>query len=100
MEREGGVKLDKLRVDGGASQNNFLMQFQSDVINVPVDRPVERESTALGAVYLCEIALGINSLEEISNSRVSERVFAPDKNREKYEKMYDGWKNAVKRCLL
>ncbi len=100
MQTEGDIKLDKLRVDGGASQNDFLMQFQADVVNTPVDRPVESESTALGAAYLCEIALGIKSVQEIASGRQTQKLFTPDSDREKYEKLYDGWKNAVKRCLL
>jgi glycerol kinase len=65
-----------------------------------VDRPIERESTALGAVYLCQIALGIKTIEEISKLRVSDKVFNPSNEREKFEGLYDGWKKAVERCLL
>ena len=100
MEKEGNIKLESLRVDGGASQNNFLMQFQADVSNILVDRPIERESTALGAAYLCQIALNIRSIEDIAKARKSERIFIPSSDREEFEKLYDGWKTAVKRCLL
>ena len=100
MEKEGQITLDKLRVDGGASENNFLMQFQADVANRIVDRPVERESTALGAAYLGEIALGIRTAEEIADLRKSEKIFTPSSDRAEFEKLYDGWKDAVKRCLL
>ena len=100
MEKEGNIKLESLRVDGGASQNDFLMQFQADVSNILVDRPIERESTALGAAYLCQIALNIRSIEDIAKTRKSERIFIPSSDREEFEKLYDGWKTAVKRCLL
>ena len=100
IEKEGQIKLESLRVDGGASQNNFLMQFQADVSNCVVDRPIERESTALGAVYLCQIALGIRSIDEISKLRTSDKIFNPSTDREKYQNLYDGWKKAIERCLL
>ena len=100
MQREGDLQLNKLCVDGGASQNDFLMQFQADVAQKIVDRPVESESTALGAAYLCEIALGIRTVNEIASSRKTQKLFTPDENREKYEKLYEGWQNAVKRCLV
>ncbi len=100
MQSEGQIKLESLRVDGGASPNNFLMQFQADVTNCIVDRPIERESTALGAVYLCQIALGIKTIEEIAKLRVSDKVFNPSNERENFEKLYAGWKKAVERCLL
>jgi len=99
MADEGGISLCEIRVDGGASNNNFLMQFQADVLNSVVDRPIERESTALGAVYLCEIALGIMSIEQIERSRISERRFTPCPNRKKYDELYVGWQKAVKRCI-
>ena len=100
MQEEGGVSLDKLRVDGGASQNNFLMQFQADITNITVDRPIERESTALGAAFLCQIALKMRTPEEIAKARKSEKLFVASEKREEFEKLYDGWKTAVKRCLL
>ena len=100
MQREGDLQLNKLCVDGGASQNDFLMQFQADVAQKIVDRPVESESTALGAAYLCEIALGIRTVNEIASSRKTQKLFTPDENSKKYEKLYEGWQNAVKRCLI
>ena len=65
MEEESGVKTTSLRCDGGASANNFLMQFQSDVLGIDVDRPIEKESTALGAVYLCGMGLKIFDKEKL-----------------------------------
>ena len=100
MQEEGEISLDSLRVDGGASQNNFLMQFQADICNIKVDRPIERESTALGAAYLCMIALGIKSASEIAIARKSERIFSPQMDNAEREQLYNGYKNAVKRCIL
>jgi len=99
MVSEGGITLNEIRVDGGASQNNFLMQFQADLCNVVVDRPVERESTALGAVYLCQIALGLKTVEQICESRISEKRFSPSLEREKFKRLYEGWLKAVERCI-
>ncbi len=99
MEKEGNVKLETLRVDGGASDNNFLMQFQADVSNRRVDLPIEKESTALGAAYLGEIALGIRNWQDIEKERKSKKIYEPNPNREVFEKLYDGWKLAIKRCL-
>lgn len=99
MQEEGNIKLESLRVDGGASQNDFLMQFQADVAGCSVDRPIDRESTALGAIYLCQIALGIKTIEEIATSRRSERIFESSPDREKYDQLYEGWKKAIRRCL-
>ena len=98
MIEESGVKPAELRCDGGASANEFLMQFQSDVCGIPVNRPVEKESTALGAVYLCGIARGIIKAEDISDYRKTDKIFTPDGD-EKYKKYYKEWKNAVKKCL-
>ncbi len=100
MEEESGGKLSELKCDGGASSNDFLMDFQANLIGVNVNRPEEKESTALGAAYLCAIGLGLIKPEDISSLRVCEKLFIPNGNdKEKYEKLYDGWKKAVKRCL-
>ncbi|MBP5242295.1 MAG: glycerol kinase GlpK [Clostridia bacterium] len=100
MERDSGVKLKEIRCDGGASANNFLMQFQADVLHVPVNRPVERESTALGAVYLCAIALGLLKEEDVEKMRQTDRVFTPSPDEEKFENLLKGYRKAVERCLL
>lgn len=99
MSKEGEVDLTELRVDGGASKNDFLMQFQADVSGCAVDRPTESESTALGAVYLCLIALGIKPLEEIEKIRITEKKFVPTTDRAIYEEYYSQWKKAVGRCI-
>lgn len=99
MSEEGGVKLNELRVDGGASQNDFLMQFQADVSGCVVDRPIERESTALGAAYLCMIGLGIKTIDDIESIRQCEKKFIPTEDRRNVENYYREWKKAVERCI-
>jgi len=74
MEQDSGIALKTLRVDGGAVQNNFLMQFQSDILNVPVERPIVSETTALGAAYLAGLAVGYwGSQEEIAKQWVIDK---------------------------
>ena len=101
MQRDSGSTLTAIRCDGGACANNFLMQFQADVLGVPVDRPVERESTAMGAALLCAVSLGLADLQEVARLRVSERVFAPSaKSAERSETFYGAYRAAVARALL
>ncbi len=100
MEKESGSKLSELKCDGGASANDFLMQFQANVVGVCVNRPKEKESTALGAAFLCAIGLGLIRPEDILALRVCEKIFEPENDREKYDKLYKGWQKAVERCLL
>ena len=78
------------------SANDFLMQFQSDVLGIDVDRPIEKESTALGAVYLCGMGLKLFNKENLSDYRKTERVFSPSFDK-KYEEYYNGWKKAIER---
>ncbi len=99
MEEESGQKMRELRSDGGASANDFLMDFQTNVLGIPVNRPSEKESTALGAVYLCGLGLGLLKLDEISNYRQTERLFMPNGD-EKYKKYYSEWQKAIKRSVL
>lgn len=97
MEADAGIALKTLRVDGGAVKNNFLMQFQSDMLGVPVERPVINETTALGAAYLAGLAVGYwKDRKEIASQWQLERQFEPKMEKEKQEKLYDGWKKAVK----
>ncbi|MGE7690476.1 glycerol kinase GlpK [Lysinibacillus sp. NPDC097214] len=96
MEVDANIPLTKLRVDGGAVANNFLMQFQSDLLNVPVDRPVINETTALGAAYLAGLAVGFwNSTDEISKYWNLDRQFTPNMDDSHREEIYAGWKKAV-----
>lgn len=96
MEQDSGIALKTLRVDGGAVQNNFLMQFQSDILNVPVERPIVSETTALGAAYLAGLAVGYwESQEEIAKQWVIDKKFEPGISDFEREKLYEGWKKAV-----
>lgn len=99
MGRDSGICLRELKCDGGASANGFLMQFQADVLNVAVNRPVERESTALGAAFLCACALGLLDEKEIALRRKTERVFLPSGERAKFDELYRGYGLAVRRAL-
>ncbi|GAJ41911.1 glycerol kinase [Parageobacillus thermoglucosidasius NBRC 107763] len=100
MEADAGIALKTLRVDGGAVKNNFLMQFQSDMLGVPVERPVINETTALGAAYLAGLAVGYwKDRKEIASQWQLERQFEPKMEKEKQEKLYDGWKKAVKAAM-
>ncbi|WBW99245.1 glycerol kinase GlpK [Oceanirhabdus sp. W0125-5] len=99
MQEDSGIKLQVLKVDGGAVANNFLMQFQSDILGVNVNRPVVTETTALGAAYLAGLAVGFwNSKEEITNNWMIDREFKNVMEEEKKEKLYAGWKKAVNRA--
>jgi glycerol kinase len=96
-----GIPLERLKVDGGASANNFLMQFQSDILGVPVERPAVIETTALGAAYLAGLAVGFwENKEGILSSIKEGRTFFNHMTVERRAKMYHGWKKAVKRTLL
>ncbi|XOK59889.1 glycerol kinase GlpK [Paenibacillus elgii] len=96
MEEESGITLHSLRVDGGAVKNNFLMQFQSDILNVPVDRPVINETTALGAAYLAGLAVGFwADQSDIVKQWKRDKTFMPNMDDAKRRNLYDGWKKAV-----
>ncbi|MFS0557527.1 glycerol kinase GlpK [Brevibacillus sp. 179-C9.3 HS] len=100
MEADSGIRLQKLAVDGGAVANNFLMQFQSDILNTEVERPRVNETTALGAAYLAGLAVGYwGSKEDIVNNKVVERSFAPDMAEELRQELYTGWKQAVQATM-
>ncbi|WP_038042748.1 glycerol kinase GlpK [Thermosipho africanus] len=98
MSKEAEINMGTLRVDGGASNNNFLMQFQADILGVPVERPEVTETTALGAAYLAGLAVGLwKSKEEIAwnlNKR-----FEPQLSKDERERLYSRWKEAVKRSM-
>jgi len=96
MQADSGINLAELRVDGGAVANNFLMQFQSDVLNTEVDRPVVTEVTALGAAYLAGLAVGFwDSIDELQDKAQLDRKFVPCADDEKRARRYRGWKRAV-----
>jgi glycerol kinase len=97
MEIDSGINLKTLRVDGGACANNFLMQFQADILNTPVQRPEIIETTALGAAYLAGLAVGFWKKEEIKDRWQLNRSFDPQMEEEERGKLYANWKKAVER---
>ncbi|MEO2076945.1 MAG: glycerol kinase GlpK [Bacillus sp. (in: firmicutes)] len=100
MEADSGIGLKTLRVDGGAVKNNFLMSFQSDILNVPVERPIINETTALGAAYLAGLAVSFwKDQEEIAKQWAIERQFYPKMTEEKRKSLYEGWKKAVNAAI-
>ncbi len=100
MEKDSGVKLESLKVDGGACQNNFLMQFQADIIGQKVIRPRCVETTAMGAACLGGLAAGFwNDREEIRSILSVERIFSPDMPESRKDELLDGWHKAVGRSL-
>ncbi|AQT46331.1 MULTISPECIES: glycerol kinase GlpK [Bartonella] len=99
MLADAQTDLKTLRVDGGAVANNFLMQFQSDILQKPVERPHILEVTAFGSAYLAGLAVGYwSSLDELRKVATVERVFKPSKDVAKQEKRYAGWRKAVERA--
>ncbi|MBX9972615.1 glycerol kinase GlpK [Cytobacillus firmus] len=100
MEADSGIELKTLRVDGGAVKNNFLMEFQSDILEVPVERPTINETTALGAAYLAGLAVGFwNSQEEIAEQWAIDRSYHPSMEEKVRADLYQGWKKAVKAAI-
>ena len=100
MELDSGTRLPALRVDGGASVSDFLMQFQADILHRPIDRPAMVETTAFGAAFLAGLAAGVwSSPEEITGLRRSERVFEPQMDAERAEGYYRQWQRALQRAL-
>ncbi|MDA1916711.1 glycerol kinase GlpK [Bacillus cereus group sp. BcHK140] len=96
MEADSGIELKTLRVDGGAVKNNFLMKFQSDILDVPVERPVINETTALGAAYLAGLAVGYwKNQDEIKEQWHMDKRFEPTMEVETSEELYAGWKKAI-----
>ncbi|MFJ8266561.1 glycerol kinase GlpK [Peribacillus asahii] len=101
MEADSGISLKKLRVDGGAVQNDFLMGFQSDLLGVPVERPVISETTALGAAYLAGMAIGYwESQADIRKKWRLDREFSATMDEEQRKQLYEGWKKAVHAAMM
>ena len=99
MESDAGLHLTELRVDGGATVNNLLMQFQADVLGVPVVRPQISETTALGAAYLAGLAVGYwKDQSELASQWQVERVFEPHMSGEHKEELKTGWEKALQRA--
>ncbi|MDD2954886.1 MAG: glycerol kinase GlpK [Oscillospiraceae bacterium] len=96
---DSGIPLKELRADGGASANNFLMQFQADILGIPVRRPMIRETTALGAAYLAGLAVGFwKDQEDIRGQWTLDRVYEPAMEEAQREKLLRGWNKAVRRA--
>jgi glycerol kinase len=100
MEADAGVALKAIRVDGGAAANDFLMQFQSDILGVDVIRPKVIETTALGSVYLAGLAVGFYAdRADIRNNVTVDRTFSADMCDKNRDVLIAGWKEAVKRSF-
>lgn len=98
MTDDLGTRITSLKVDGGACSNNFLMQFQSDILNCTVKRPVCVETTSLGAAYLAGLAVGYwENKEDVVHNWQTDRIFEPSMEDEKREELLKGWKKAVSR---
>ena len=100
MEEDSGIFLREIRCDGGASANGFLMQFQADVSGVRIDRPAERESTALGAALMCAVSRGLIGLEDVPRLRRNGKTFYPAKERAEYDAAFAKYRSAVRRALI
>jgi len=101
MQQDSGEPLRELRVDGGAARNDFLMQLQADILGRPIVRPVDVETTALGAAYLAGLATGFfRNAEELESFWRAERRFEPRIDAPLRERLYGEWKSAVKRCRM
>jgi glycerol kinase len=98
MDKSSGSPLTELRVDGGAAANDALMQFQADLLGVPVHRPAVLETTALGAAYLAGLATGFwSSVEEVRRHRAADMVFTPKADEKRMVRLRDNWREAVAR---
>ena len=99
MQSDSGERLQELRVDGGAAQNDFLMQFQADILGCRIVRPVDTETTALGAAYLAGLASGVwKSTDEVEQFWRAEKTFEPQMGDDQREELFAGWKNAVRKA--
>lgn len=100
MEKAWGNKLKVLRVDGGGAENDFLMQFQADILGIPVERPVNIETSCMGAAYLAGLAVGVwDSKEEIAESWKLDRSFEPSISKDERLELCYGWNKALKKSL-
>lgn len=99
MQKESGLKVKTLAVDGGACRNNFLMQFQADLLRVKVVRPQMVDSTVAGAAYLAGVSAGLFLPSTVFNTRPMERIFSPALSRARAQKLYAGWTRAVRQVL-
>ena len=99
MEKDSGLSLPELRVDGGAANNNLLMQFQADLLDTPIVRPKVTETTALGAAYLAGLASGYwNGTEDITGNAEIDRRFEPSMSRDRAAELQGQWRRALERA--
>jgi glycerol kinase len=99
MDADTGAPLAALRVDGGAAANDLLLQFQADLLGVPVERPVVAETTALGAAYLAGLAVGFwRDLADLEGHWLLDRRFEPSMDPARRDRLYAGWRRAVERA--
>ena len=97
MKEETGIKIESLAVDGGASVNDYLMQFQSNILNLKLIRPAWLETTALGVAYLAGLAVKVwVNKEEVLKYHTVDKIFLSKINSEERERLYKGWKTAIK----
>lgn len=99
MEEESKIKLNRLRVDGGASNNDFLMQFQSDILNTYIDKPMTSETTALGACFLAGLAVGFWTMSDIKSMWGIDKIYKPKMTETLRKELYSGWQKAIRACL-
>jgi glycerol kinase len=100
MQKDAGLELSTLKVDGGATANDSLLQFQADILGAKVQRPVVAETTALGAAYLAGLAVGYwQNQDDVTRNWALDREFAPQFDEAKRDKLYRGWRRAVERSL-
>ncbi|MFK7810074.1 MAG: glycerol kinase GlpK [Saprospiraceae bacterium] len=99
MAEDADLKLDSLKVDGGACTNDFLMQFQADLLNVPVERPKVIETTAMGAAYLAGLGSGVWTVNDILGFREVDRIFDAEMGEERREELYGNWRKGVERTM-
>jgi glycerol kinase len=99
MGRESGIPLKYLTVDGGACRNDFLMQFQADMLGVPIVRPLMVDTTVAGAAYLAGVSIGLWKPQDVLRFKTIERRFKPRMSRSIARSKYDGWRRAVRQAL-
>ncbi len=100
MHTDAEIELDRLRVDGGAVANNFLMQFQADILSMAVERPARIETTGLGAGYLAGLTVGVwSGIHDLESHRQIDRTFSPQMDTDQRQEKLDGWKRAVRRVM-
>ena len=99
MQEDGSIILTKLRVDGGACANNFLMQFQADMLSVEVERPEIIETTALGAAFLAGLSTDFWTMDDIETQWHLDRTFVPTMPASERQRLYKGWQKAIKRTM-